>query len=182
MSVLNIHCIVSVHFCFGKFCMISPLKCFSPLSICNAVCQDWGLWIRSMLTLFAPITGSDWKGHWRFVPSLAGRLQAPLCHFWANITISNLLSAEQWLHSRWSQALKVISLNFTMNGHISHWLVYMFSDRPFDFRCLFLTTARVQLFHRIDARCELIIKQGLFPVSYIIRCAWNGNGIWIFVM
>ena len=37
---------------------------------------------------------------------------------------------------------------------------------PYDFKCLFLSMPRVQLFHRIDARCEAIIEQGLFPVSY----------------
>ena len=43
------------------------------------------------------------------------------------------------------------------------------SDRPYDFKCLFLSTARVQLFQRIDARCELIVKQGLFDVREFLR-------------
>lgn len=37
---------------------------------------------------------------------------------------------------------------------------------PYEFKCLFLSMPRVQLFQRIDARCEAIIEQGLFPVSW----------------
>ena len=36
----------------------------------------------------------------------------------------------------------------------------------YEFKCLFLSMPRVQLFQRIDARCEAIIEQGLFTVSW----------------
>ena len=38
-------------------------------------------------------------------------------------------------------------------------------DWVYDARCLFLTMPRVQLFERIDARCEVIVEAGLIQVT-----------------
>jgi tRNA A37 N6-isopentenylltransferase MiaA len=45
----------------------------------------------------------------------------------------------------------------------SRWL---FGTDNHDYRCVFLTTARVPLMRRIDARCEQMIEAGLVEVRY----------------
>ncbi len=47
-------------------------------------------------------------------------------------------------------------------------------EAEYNFKCLFLTMPRLPLKQRIDSRCELIVEQGLFPVSqglsFLVDC------------
>ena len=43
------------------------------------------------------------------------------------------------------------------------------AEPDYDFRCFFLTRPRVELYDRIGHRCELMVRDGLLKVSFLVR-------------